>query len=100
MSDYDAYYPMKPEQRTKDEQKDSAKIASSVGAVQDIIDWLNQNIEAHRGIDQIDGLNPATNPEAFMRAALLNQSLHTAFTQKLADFRISFDEIIREEVRE
>lgn len=70
---YDAWTPEPPAGQAEIEKEEQHKIASSIAILQEFFDDLDTDIERLRGVDIIDGVNPATKNEHLLVAVLVSQ---------------------------
>lgn len=77
-------------------QAEAAHIASSVGILQDFFDDLEADIEAHRGIDLIDGLGYESDAEQLKMAVLLNNQVRAKLIALRDKYRIRYSQYIED----
>lgn len=86
----EAWSPEVPKERTKTEEKEQAKIASSVAILQEFFDDLDADIEALRGIDIIEGVNPSTKADDLLQAVLSNLTSRSILLTLRNKYRIKY----------
>jgi hypothetical protein len=90
------WHPEKPQSRKDVEEKELAKITSSIGVVQDVIDWLKVNADLYATVDSLN-VNESTPDFDAKLAILLSKNMRSAFQSKAAEFKSKFAKYLKEE---
>lgn len=84
------------EDQKQAEAKENAKLASSVGVVQDVMTYLEAKRRQYEGVEIIKGTSASTNAEEIKSAVLLNQQMLFELGNLLRDFRVEYAKYITE----
>lgn len=84
------------EAKQLDESKENAKLASSIGVIEDVMRWLEHKRRDYEGIRIIAGVTPGSKAEDIKSAVLLNQQMLSELDALLRDFRIEYAKYITE----
>lgn len=85
-----------PEQHAR-AHAEQAKVNSSIGVLQDFFADLAADIEAHRGIDLIDGVNPSTDGDELKMAVMLNNQVRARLIELHDKYRVRYSRFIEDE---
>lgn len=92
----DAWYPEPPIEQVEAEAKQIAKVTTSIGVIQDVLDWFDANANLYSSVDSL-GVTVNT-PEADAKLAiLLSKQMRAAFQSKAVAFRSEFAKYLDEE---
>lgn len=90
MNDYEAYSVEPPAERLTAEAEEQNKIASSIGIIEDILEWFDANIALYSSVDALNVDDETSDTDAKV-AILLSKRLKAAFEGKAQAFRTDFN---------
>lgn len=96
ISDAAAWAPEKPAERKEAEQKEESKVTSSLGVIQEVLDWFELNANLYASVDAL-GVNESTPDTDVKVAVLLSKKMRGAFQSKGVEFRATFAKYLKEE---
>lgn len=82
--------PAPPADQVAAEKEEQIKLASSIGVVQDVLDWFSANANMYASIDSL-GIDENSSSEDAKLAILLSKKLKLAFESKADVFRAEFE---------
>lgn len=85
-----------PEDRKEAEQKEQAKVSTSIGVIQDVLDWFDANAALYASTDAL-GVDEATPNDQAKLAILHAKKMRLAFQAKSNEFRAEFAKYLQEE---
>lgn len=101
MDDYpnssEAWQVEKPEERKEAEAKEQAKVSSSAGVIQEVVDWFDAQAKAYDSIDSIMGVSISSKATDVKQAVIIAQKMRAEFQSKSHSFRSQFSQHLKEE---
>lgn len=94
--DMQGWTPQADEAKELDKAKQNAKIASSVGILQDFFTDIDADIEELRGTDRIQGVNPSTDAEELKLAILVNNMSRANLIELRDKYRVKYGQYLEE----
>ncbi len=85
-----AWAPEKPEEQQKEEDKERQKVISSIGVIQDVLDWFDGKTADYLNPMVISGITPETKAANVKAAVLHAQDMSREFATKRAQFVADF----------
>lgn len=85
-----------PEERKDVEQAEQAVISSSVGVIQNVLDWFDQQAAFYGSTDALN-IDSGTDPQTIAITVCTAKEVKAKFASKAAEFRSQFAEYLKED---
>lgn len=96
-NDYEAWAPHVNAEELAKAAKEQAKLHSSIGILADFFRDIDADIEAHRGLDMIAGVNVSTDPDDLKLAVLVNNEVRAKLVALRDKYRVQYSQFVQEE---
>lgn len=90
------WHPEAPEEQKETEAKEKTKVSTSIGAIQEVLDWFDALADTYSSIDNLD-INERAKAEDVKLGILLAKKMRVELQSQAAKFRADFAKYLKEE---